>query len=405
MSNRIKQELEKLQTQLKKEVQENILPFWLDKKDTNNGGFFGLIKENTDKTAKKGLVMSARHMWSFSCAYKNFANSEYKDAADHAYDFMIKSLYDREHKGFFWSCDYRGEKEESIKKVYGNAFAIYALAEYYEISKNKQAITIAWETYDILETICKDKKHNGYYEAFDREWATPIPEPLGEEDLGCPKSMNTHLHILEAYSTLYRITGDKKVAEAIENLLKILTSHILKDKVHLGLYFSEDWKRLDKIISYGHDIEASWLLTEAAELLWQDKLPEDFKKLISAITEFYLDYLTENNYSLPNERREDNSMDEERVWWVQAEAFVGMLNAYQLFKRKEYLTTAIKVWEFIENYISDKDKGEWYWSVTKEGIPVQGHPKGGMWKSSYHNTRACIEGINRINHIIETEEI
>ncbi|ADN01071.1 AGE family epimerase/isomerase [Spirochaeta thermophila] len=394
--------LRQIRSELAAQLFDHILPFWLGQQDPIHGGFYGSITTGPDPTAPKGLVMTARHLWTFSQAFLSRPNPAYLEAAGNAYRFLTHALYDATHRGFFWSVHPDGTPLSRVKKLYGNAFAVYALAAYHTASGDREALTLAWETFDLLEDRGRDRRHGGYYEAFTEDWSTPLPEPLGEGETPAPKTMNTHLHILEAYSTLFRTTKEPRVREAMEHLILIFRTHIAPSS-HLGLYFAEDWAPMGGGISFGHDIEATWLLTESVELLYGDPLPEWFLSWIRPVMEETARALDTHGGSLPNEQREDGSVDRARVWWVQAEAFVGFLNAYSLFEEPRYLDHACTVWRFIMDHLVDREGGEWFWAVTPEGSPLAGYEKGGMWKASYHNSRACLEGMRRIDTILEEE--
>jgi cellobiose epimerase len=377
------------------ELREDILPFWYQTMDRRQGGFAGQVSnDNTvDLRHSKGLVMHSRHLWAYSQAWLYRRNPLDLAAAHHAYAFLTRTLYDRTGKGFWWTVDARGRPEFDRKVLYGQAFAIYGLAQYYRATGGRQALDLALETFDLVEKTGRDREWGGYYEAVDREWTQPLIQALSEVDIACSKSMNTNLHLLEAFSSLYLASGLARVREALESLLTVFENHIMVTPEHLGLYFDRDWKNLTDQISYGHDVEASWLMTEAAQIVYGHALPAQKKDIYTRVARKSLEVITAHGGSLPNELHEH--LDTDRVWWVQAEAIVGMVNGWELTGDEAFLKGAESVWAFVERFMLDRLHGEWFWLVDAQGRHAASRPKGGLWKTSYHNGRACMEVVQR----------
>jgi mannobiose 2-epimerase len=308
---------------------------------------------------------------------------------------MTDKLYDKKHKGFSWGTDYTGTTPILERKViYGQAFAIYALSEYARSGGPPKALELAFETYELLQRSAADPRHGGYFEACARDWSATVNSALSDFDIACDKSMNTNLHVMEALSALYAASGDKGVLEALRGMIDIHIGKILASTGHLGLYFKADWTRMDGIVSYGHDIEASWLISEAAGHAWKDGLPARVRERVLEIAAGTARALDENEGTLPNELREGR-LEPERIWWVQAEAMVGMVNAWELGGDARFLDRAAALWTFIKKHLIDRVHGEWLWSVHPDGKPVKGRPKGGFWKTAYHDGRACMEIMER----------
>ena len=389
-------------TFVEKEVKEDILTYWLKTVDLENGGFFGMVTNNGTiiKDAPKGLVLNARLLWTYSIGYKMFKNPEYLKMADHAYSFLVNNFYDKEHKGFYWMLDNLGTPTIEKKQVYGIAFGIYGLAEYYGITQKGEALDLAVETFEILEKYTLDNEKEGYVEARSRDWSVIDDMQLLTHDVPSIKTMNTHLHLLEAYTNLYRYYKSEAMARSLRSVIKTVIDHIIDPKTfHFVLYFDENWVSQANIDSYGHDIEGSWLLYEAALVLGDKaliKICEDISvKMAKAVYEDGL----ESDGSILNEVKDGEVEDSGRVWWVEAEAVVGFLNAYELTLDNKYLKASEEALMYIDKFLIDKTYGEWYRKVKEDGTPYTDFPKVDPWKCPYHNTRMCMEVIERIKKL------
>jgi cellobiose epimerase len=386
-----------LAAEMEKELESDILPFWIRFMDRENGGFYGRVENDGrfDPYADKGLVMHARFLWTYAAAARLLEDTRYLDAARFAYRFLAESLADREHGGFHWICDCHGTARPYPKVVYGQAFALYSLAEYARAGGPPEALQLAMETFRLLEKAARDQQNGGYFEAAAPDWSASVISALGEEDAPCAKSMNTNLHMLEALTALHEATGDAAVGEALRRLVHVHLDRIL-GPTHLGLFYNTEWSRLDNAVSYGHDIESSWLLTEAAESTGEQSLAERVRGRSLAVAAEISRTLEENDGSLPDGLKEGR-LGTERIWWVQAEGIVGMVNAWQISGDSTYLRRAERLWEFVKKSLIDHVFGEWLWGVRHpSGAPMEGHSKGGLWKASYHNGRACMEVMRRM---------
>jgi mannobiose 2-epimerase len=385
-----------LSSEMEHELRTNILPFWPRFVDRRKGGFYGSVGNDgsVEEDAPKGVVMTARHLWAYSAASIHLRDPSHLETAEIAYRFLTERVYDAENKGFFWLVARNGTPLDPCKRVYGQAYAVYALSEYARARGQRRALDIAMETFVLLERAARDREHGGYYEAVARDWSGPQTAALSTLDMDCPKSMNTNLHVLEAFTSLLRASGDPAVREALRDLVEIHIDRVMTSPSHVGLFFENDWTSLEDAVSFGHDIEASWLLAEAASVAWEGPLPERTERAVLEIASGTAEALTENGGSLPNERR-GGHFDADRVWWVQAEAIVGMVNAWQISGDRRYLDLARGVWEFVKGSIIDREHGEWLWGVHEDGRRMEGREKGGPWKASYHNSRACMEIMNR----------
>lgn len=382
---------------------ENILNYWLNHTvDDVNGGFWGKINNDNQVTpgAPKGSVLNARILWSFSAAYNQNPDEAYLQAAKRAYDYIKAHFVDDEFGGVYWSVDYKGNMPDAKKQVYANAFTIYALSEYYIASKSERAKQEAIGLYHLLVDKSYDKDKTGYLEAFTRDW-----QPLGDlrlsaKDANEKKTMNTHLHVLEAYTNLYRIWPDTGLKQQIETLINNFFDHFIDVETrHLVLFFDEDWNRRSETISYGHDIEATWLLLEAAEVIGNQEMIEKVSSICIAIAEATVQGLDVDSGLWYEYEPANDHLIREKHWWVQAEAMVGFYNAWQISGNDKYFHLVLKNWAFIKDKILDKQNGEWFWGIKADGSIMPGEDKAGLWKCPYHNSRACIEIIRRIGQI------
>ena len=399
-----------LSRRMKAELESDILPFWLPYVDREGGGFYGLVRNDKsfDASAPKGLVMHSRFLWAYSAAYIRYAKEEYLEAARAAYDYLRGGQRDTVRGGFWWIVDQAprdasgrqsaATPQVDVKMVYGQAFAIYALAEYNLATGDQSALDLAMETYGLLESVARDKAKGGYYEACDREWSKPIRFALSDVDIPCDKSMNTNLHVLEALSNLYRASREKGVKASLTSLLEVYAYRVFGQKPNVSLYFDREWKSQTDHVSWGHDIESCWLMTEAAELAYGgvEKAPIFVLEPIGRARAAILPVLAENDGSLPHEKSEEKKhFDSQRDWWVQAECVVGCVDAWQATGDGQYLRAATRLWAYIEDKVIDRENGEWFWGVSASGKPDLERPKGGLWKTCYHNGRACLEVMAR----------
>ncbi len=379
----------------------SILQYWTDNTvDDINGGFVGEIdaQENRITQAEKGLVLNSRILWSFSAAALAYPNDEWEKMAGRAFRYIADHFMDRTYGGAYWSLDAGGFKKNGKKQTYGIAFCIYGLSEYVKLSADKEALDIAKELFLVLEENARDPLYGGYVEALTEDWKKLGDVRLSGKDDNAPKTTNTHLHVVEAYANLYEVWPDEKLAAAVRHILLLFSGHIIdKETGHLRLFFSNDWRPAGNKVSFGHDIEASWLLLHCARVLDDEKIKDKFKKLAIAVARATLPWM-DNEGALWYEKDISNGdINKEKHWWVQAEAMVGFYNAYQLTDDKRYLQLVKGLWQFIQDHLVDQNMGEWYWGMREDNQRMN-EPKAGFWKCPYHNTRACLELITRIKN-------
>ena len=394
----IEYQLKKLKNELNDEL-GHILNYWMkNTPDNEYGGFLGRIdaEDHVVPGSPKGSVLNARILWSFSAAYNLNKNPEYLKYAERAYQYITSHFIDKEFGGVYWTVDYKGNPLDTKKQVYANAFAIYALSEYYRASGNEDAKTAAISLYNLLDEHSYDAVRTGYLEAFTREWSPINDLRLSAKDANEKKTMNTHLHVLEGYANLYRIWPDNGLKAQIITLLHNFIDHFINPETyHLNLFFDEDWNSRSALVSYGHDIEAAWLLQEAAEIIKHEPLIELLKDISIKIAKTTLSGLDTDGGLWYEYEPADNHLVKEKHWWVQAEAIVGFYNTWQITGDEKFLDQAEKTWEFVKNNIIDKQNGEWFWGIDENGNPMPNEDKAGIWKCPYHNSRACVEIVKR----------
>ncbi|MBO9584107.1 MAG: AGE family epimerase/isomerase [Flavobacterium sp.] len=378
---------------------DSILNYWSERTvDSQNGGFVGQIDFNDHliANAEKGSVLNARILWTFSASYTTTKNENHKKLAERAFEFLAAYFYDTQFEGLFWSINEDKTPKDTKNQIYALAFAIYGLSEYYAISKEEKALGIAKNLYSKIQEHSYDPVNKGYLEAFTRDWKPIEDLRLSAKDANEKKTMNTHLHIIEGYVNLYKVWKDEKLLEDIIELLETIEKHFINPETgHLHLFFDENWKEKPDVISYGHDIEAAWLLQQCAEISENETLIANFKKYAIQIAEATKEGLDSDGGLWYEFDPEKNELIAEKHWWPQAEALIGFYNAYQLTGKEEYLDIVYKIWKFTKKHIIDHQNGEWYWGVYKDYTTMK-KDKAGFWKCPYHNGRACLELINRI---------
>ena len=389
----------------KKEIQDvltgNILPFWIDKMvDHENGGFYGRIDGhgNLHADAEKGGILNARILWTFSAAYRVLGKSEYLEMATRAKDYIIAHFIDREYGGTYWSLDYKGNPKDTKKQFYAIGFMIYGLSEYVRATGDKEALDYAIQLFECIEEHSLDVIYNGYIEACTREWGEIADMRLSDLDANYPKSQNTHLHIIEPYANLYRVWKDERLEKALRNMINIFTDKILNPETnHLDLFFEKDWTRgAGHLESYGHDIECSWLMHEAALVLGDAEVLKKVEEIVPLVAKASEKGLNPDGSMIHEANLDTGHVDDDLHWWVQAEAVVGFYNIYQHFGDESALDKSLQCWQYIKDNLIDYEGGEWYWSRRPDGTLNLDDDKAGFWKCPYHNGRMCLEIIERI---------
>ena len=378
----------------------DILSYWMQyDTDEQFGGFFGQIDHRNivNPAAEKGSVLNSRILWAFSAAYRCTKNPDYLYYAHRAFDYFSNYFIDKTYGGAYWSTDFTGCAADRKKQVYGQGFGIYALSEFYRATGTAAALQHAIDLFRIVERYSYDNNKTGYIDAFAENWQPMEDIRLSEKDANEKKTMNTHLHILEGYTNLYRVWTDDLLKARIKGLLQNFFDHIIDPNTHhLGLFFDEDWNCKSGVVSYGHDIEAAWLLQEAAAVIADAGMIERTKEIAIKTADAAKEGLDTDGGLWYEYEPAQNHLVKEKHWWPQAEAIVGFFNAWQVSGDKAYLQASLNAWDFTKKYIVDDKLGEWVWGINADYSVMAAKDKVGIWKCPYHNSRACMEIIKRI---------
>ena len=377
------------------EVRENltscILPYWLRLKDPR-GGFYGEVA--ADGTilydAPRGVILNARIIWSFAAAYQALPDTAYLVAAVHARDYFLEHFCDHKYGGVYWSVDAAGERLDTKKQLYSQGFAIYALSELYKATGDDEVLKNAINLYKVVETYFADKENGGYIEALARDFSPLEDMSLSAHDINADKTMNSHLHVLEAYANLYQVWPDEELKAAVEKLLDIIGTKVMAADGHLQLYFRKDWSVMPGGVSYGHDIETSWLALECAMALKDIDVVNRVRPWALAMGKAGNEGLFPDG-SMRYEKFLDGKYDDSRQWWVQAETVVGNLWLWKYHSDPQGAERALSAWSYIRENLVDSKDGEWWWAVLPDGKVDLSQPKVGFWKCPYHNTRMCLQ--------------
>ena len=383
---------QQLKIEVGQELTRNILPFWMNRFADPRGGWYGRMdgKGKIWPDAPKGAVLNARILWTFSSAFRLLGDAAYRRAADEACIQVRARFVDPEYGGVVWSVDADGSPLDTRKQFYAIAFAIYGFSEYYRATGEAEALQTAVELYRVVEAHSFDRNQNGYIEARARDWKPIADMRLSEKDRNEARTMNTHLHILEAYTSLYRVWKDISLSERLRNLLRIFVDRIVRPDGHLVILFDEEWNLRARTVSYGHDIEASWLLPEAAETLGDPALCREVQAVSERIAAAAMEGFTPEGGMINERDPETGRLDANRDWWVQAETVLGCLNQFRTTGVTKWQDAAFREWQFVKSRLRHPD-GEWYWAVNEDDSLDTEHDLAGFWKCPYHNGRMCME--------------
>jgi mannobiose 2-epimerase len=384
----------------------SILDWWTHHiNNPANCFYYGEInsKNEPDAEAPIGLVLQSRLLWTFSAAFKHTQNHQYLKAANQAYDALTQKFYDNKNGGMYWSVHPNGQVASDKKQAYGIAFAIYGLSAYYEVTLDAGALKKATDLYTSLEKHFFDSEFGGYIECLGNNWSEIDDVRLSDKDQNAIKSMNTHLHIIEAYAALYKVLPNAGIKQSIQKLLHYFEKFIIDvGTSQQNLFFEKNWTPTSSVISFGHDIEASWLLQEAAAIIDDDIYLQKFTKLATNMAGVVANNVSSEGAVYNEYHRSMNTLDFGKDWWPQAEAMVGFLNAYQNTGNIQFLQHSLKSWQVVNDYFKDPIYGEWHWGYDSSGN-LMVREKAGFWKCPYHNSRACIEVANRISHLLQQQ--
>jgi cellobiose epimerase len=391
---------------IKAELTGNILPFWMRHAvDDLNGGFYGAltIDLQVNNEVPRSAVICARILWTYANAYHRLGDEAYLAMARRAFAYLSEVFWDKDNKGVYWSVDLHGAPVFDRKHHYAQAFAIYGLSEYYRVTQDPNSLELAQTLFHLLEAYAYDSVNGGYIEASSRTWGVLADMRLSERDMDGPKSMNTMLHILEAYTNLLRVWDDSYLRARHRALIDVFHQHIFNHETgHFKLMFNDQWRPLTELVSYGHDIEASWLLYEAAELHHDRALLAQTRQTALTVADAVYRTGLDDDGSMFYEGGPQGVLDTDKDWWVQAEAMVGFYNAYQLSGKAQFAHAAVRIWNFIQAHQVDHTHGDWYKKLNRDGLPDMTHYKVGPWECPYHQSRACFEMIERLETMRRT---
>lgn len=395
-----------------KELKDNILPFWLKHaRNRENGGFHAFIGEDmvVRDDQPRGALLTTRILWTFSAVYRKYHDPEYLAMAQWAYRDLMEHFLDREHGGLFWTITPAGAPLDAHKQIYGQVFGLYALSEYHRATGEQAALDQAIAIYRLIEKHASDPQHGGYFDALDREWRK---EQGSRGNLlgAAPKSQNSHIHILEGFTSLLRVWPDEGLRQRQRELIELTLTKIIDPRTHhLVLFMQADWTPIGDEISYGHDIELSWLLVEAAEVLGDPALVARTRAEAVAIARVTDAQGVDADGGVYNEGNPHGPTNTNKEWWAQAEAAVGFLNAYQISGDPRHFARSRRSWEFIQARLVDRKNGDWHNTLRRDGTPILSYtaPNGrtvpsaklSLWKCPYHNSRSCLELMERLEHL------
>jgi len=387
--------------QLEQELTGNILPFWMTYVvDRVNGGFFGAVTNDLQvhNEVPRSAILCARILWTFATAYRRLGAEQYLSMARWAYDYLTRVFWDQDYGGVYWQVDYQGNPVLDHKHHYAQAFAIYGLTEYYRATREPRSLELAQTLFHLLEKHAYEPIYRGYIEGSTRKWESLEGLRLSDTDPNYRKSMNTMLHILEAYTNLLRVWDDAHLKAQHRALLGTFQQHIIDHQInHFKLFFDNQWHSISEIISYGHDIEGSWLLVEAAEVQGDTQLVEQICESAIAMAEAVYREGIDDDGSVFYEGGPRGLVDTSKSWWVQAEAVIGFYNAYQHSGHAHFLQAAYRCWSYIQAKMLDRTHGEWYKQLHRDGTPDHTRYKAGPWDCPYHQSRACLEMFVRLD--------
>lgn len=390
-----------LKCQFEAELRQNILPYWMkNTPDRLNGGFYGALTNNNQvhNEVERSAVLNSRILWTFSTAARIYQDETYLSTAKWAMQALMQHFWDSKHEGIYWSVDAVGNPVNDRKHVYAQAFSIYGLSAYYQVTQDAQALHLAKRLFELVDLHTYDPQFGGNIECRARDWSALEDMRLSSIDLNSSKSMNTMLHLLEACTALTGIWQDARLSKRFEDLIALFSNTIIdSENGHQRLFFDNQWQSLSQNISYGHDIETSWLLLEAADASGQPRLIDQAKSIAQHMAQVVFEQSLQPDGSILYEAGPGGHKVTDRHWWAHAEAVVGFYNAYQLSKKEHFLQSSSTVWTYIQNHFIDHEFGDWYKLLNENGSPYLDHYKVSPWECPYHHSRMCFEMIRRLS--------
>lgn len=398
----ITQRIDLLKNEVCADLTGNLLPWWSRKTvDYVNGGFYGRVnsKDSVFADADKGGILNARILWTYSAAYRITKDTSYLRLATRAKDYNLKYFIDKEFGGAYFSLNAKGEPKNTLKQVYTNSFFIYGFAEYARATGDQESLEAAKAIFELFEKYALDKESNGYFEVFSRDWVRVRERMIGESSDKDEKTMNTSLHLMEAYANLYRVWPDPRMAERLRNMVELFLDKIIdKNTYHLINFLDRNWNRTSDVDSYGHDIECSWLLHEAASLLGDEQLLKRVEETSVKMAETVVEAIQPDGSIYYEKDLATGHINKNRSWWAQVETIVGYFNAWEISGNEKFLDYSINCWNYTRDHFIDKVNGGWFINVDDNGKVGRGE-KAGHWVCPYHNGRMCMEIIERVEKL------
>ena len=395
-----KSKLEELDQKFQKELKQNILPYWIEKTpDYTHGGFIGRVDsyDVIHPKADKGVILNTRLLWTFAASYRKYSEQSYLEIADRAYQYILNNFLDHENGGCYWMLDYQGNPINDYKYLYAQSFMLYALSEYYSAVNEESVLKQCVKLFEIIEEKCCTNEGHGYNEVFDCDWNLLTGVVLGDDKEASRFTMNTHLHLMEAYTNLYKVWQNSRLKDKLTRLIQLHLNKMYDSEAkHFYSFFKEDWQPQIPEYSYGHDIEAAWLLYDSSIAINDSYLIEVTSNLIQTISKVVLkEGYDHKNGGVFNSGVDGSVVDTDKQWWVQAETIVGLSYAWMLTETSDYLLDIEDIWDYIDQNFKDHKKGEWYFLLSENGTPYTDKDKVGPWKGPYHTVRMCLE-VNKI---------
>ncbi len=397
-----KELIENLKNEVSSNLTGNLLSWWSAKTvDNVNGGFYGRVngRDSVIADADKGGIMNARILWTYSSAYRITKDTSYLRLATRAKDYILEYFIDKEYGGAYFSITAKGEPRNTLKQTYTNAFFIYGLSEYARATGDQEALEAAKSIFELFERNVLDREANGYFEVFSRDWKRVRERMIGESSDKDEKTMNTSLHLMEAYACLYRVWPDPRMEERLRNMVEIFLDKIIdKNTYHLINFMDRNWNRTSEVDSYGHDIEASWLLHEAASLLNDEKLLKRVEETSIKMAETVEEAIQPDGSLVYEKDLATGHVNTNRSWWAQVETIVGYFNAWEISGNEKFLDYSINCWNYTRDHLVDHKNGGWFTNANENGVVGRGD-KAGHWVAPYHNGRMCMEIIERVEKL------
>ena len=414
-----KKELIQLKQEAEKHLVNELLPFWTSRMiDTKNGGYITHFDEKGNDTGEdeKSLIAQTRCLYTLSSAHRaGYGNGKLAEMARHGVDFLLEKMWDKQYGGFFWMLDRKGNVKINQKIIYGHSFAIYSLSEYTLATGDKRGIEFAEKVFDLLQKYCVDSLYGGYWEMFHRDWTLRGPDSQG----GDRKTLDVHMHLMEAFTTLYECTGQDVHRRKLLEVIDLLLNRIIHPQYKTGIpQFYKDWAIAPQIkfdiiwgwdrfseegqkgnatdnTCYGHNAEFAWLLNHALEILKDD--PKNYSELFRTIYNHTIDNGIDYEFGgvFVEGPHSGGVYDREKEFWQQAEVLIGLLDAMILLGDEKYWEAYKNVHRFVFDKVINKGVGEWYPLLTRRGEPIWTH-MGHSWKINYHTVRAMIQSISRM---------